>query len=914
MTVSDVHTPVEISLAKIMQRLRMQISKHNPPKASLLQRILDTLCQKNSPVLSCTKVLLSNLPVFLSLLSEYDPDVYGSIFSLVLRILRRMCRIGGAAPEGRAASAAATHRIDDNKTKGKGQLAANELNDDNGYSLKGVRELLLNAGLVEVVTSAVLRSHNHSVHTEAVSFISDIAMDASACKSIIPDAFLRLVSCPRRACKLTAITMLASIYTDSASRLLLLQATTPAESRVWVMKSLPHLWHMLIDSKDGRLQAGAAEALAWLFTTLSNTEVGTSIAYGLGNMMMMGSDNEGRNVLTRLKYIIPDSDMQGEVPTTIPAKGVSNVKIDGGIKVQAQTPKGTSKRKTEQKRVSSKNIATASAGVGVLICTFVATRLVEKARAGSTPTVTLLTPLRENGLHMVLHLCLLRNEILLQQDQARLDLLEDSYLLGDSLDPAALFDALVVQRGIVRELIGVRSAVLRLLHFWLEEDEEVAWMVQMFLQRSELRTKKCSADIGEENPQAADMVEEIIAVLQHPTLAATLTAELEKILQLGMRRGAMKRMLEDASSTAISDEYSTGDVSSYEPVSTFHTFHIGSADITPCTAGAKSAVHAQITGSTTGTMGYLLLKKMFEKHGITPLPTIADMNSPTPTPAQVSPRDGKSLLRALGPGTHNGETVGSGAGAPLDEFPNAISDQEMNRILKRMGRQLTKPKVTAAASKRNTQQTQKKGKPWIPKSEPVPQQTVVIEGDQPTSKQPHAPPSESKPSAMRARPRPGATLTSAENSLTKRVRAPLPSYMQGYSLATLQALAEGQTSVLRFDKGVAVNEAANMTTLLSPDPLMKSGKVNSPTTVSILNTGDCIIPDRLEGQMLDMYLQEMHERIPREQAPIPKMSDVLQYSTLGNEGQQRQDQFADFPQNGQQLGKIKIIRGGGSGL
>ena len=86
---------VELQLAKLAQRIKVRVDKHEAPSTRLLDAVLELLAQPEAPLLACCKVLMASLDVFSRLIKEYDPNVHTKAFCLVLTILRRLCSIGG---------------------------------------------------------------------------------------------------------------------------------------------------------------------------------------------------------------------------------------------------------------------------------------------------------------------------------------------------------------------------------------------------------------------------------------------------------------------------------------------------------------------------------------------------------------------------------------------------------------------------------------------------------------------------------------------------------------------------------------------------------------------------------------------------------------------------------------------------
>jgi hypothetical protein len=881
-------TPVEIRLAKIILRLQLQIEKHESPQLHLLHSVLDTLRKKDTPVLAYTKILLHNVPLFTRLIREYNPDVQDSPFTIVLNILRVLCRVGNTGTsdvESRRESVSATLLDKPDWTE---EEKITSFDSNTRVKLQaGIRERLLDSGLVRVVTEALLSSRSGHVHAVAVGFITDIAIDADACKDAVPQAFVRLASCPRRACKFTAITLLAGICADPASRLSLLQATGSPACRKWVIDSLPHLWRMLIDSKDGSLQASASEALVLLFTTLGTTEVGHSIAYGLGNIMTMGSDSDGRSILSSLRYVIEESDLHPETgPAAIPPVSETVEK--------AQAPqKGSSNWKTLKRTVTTKAVNAPSGSV--LVGAHIIMRIVEETKACSAPTASLLSKFHDNELHKVCYLCLLRNNQALQQEQKNLEVLQDARSSGNSGDSFKLFEAQTVQEQIVRELTIQGERLLEALRCWLQEDEEAAWMTHMLLQQagSELRD---TGDTGESHSfyEGTDSG----APLRQPALAAVLAKSLGATLQLGLRRGAMKRLLDDASPLGV-DSSGNNSISVYEPANLPRTPRFADNDVLAYSP-AK-----QPSSGPSGALGYLLLKKMYENHGVS-FPTVSAEQvgaSAAPPPTVLSPRDGKALIRAVGAGSLPSTAVCGAAVSALNNAcvilnsnPSALSDQEMTHILQRLGRQIVL--TPAAAAKAVREKKISRGLKVQSASVDIASAEKSARKEIPLPKQPQPPPKESRPSGAGTRRNSAvaaATQVAAGKHTSRSPRVTPFSRVQGYSIAALHALSNGQGGISA--RAAQLKCAADNALSGDGDPL-----ITDPGR-GVRNLPDYHAPN---NQTLDIYMHEMHQRIyPLERSsPHTQTIDVIDTSE-----KQPEQVYSDLPAKvGLKIKKIKIIR------
>ena len=193
-----------MTLTKVMQRIRMRLNKHEAPKPGQVVFILEILARQEVARLALTKLLLGNLDIFIRVLQEYNPDEHCNSFCLVLKLLRTLCRIGGHAAKGRRGAGAAPGGAGGNGHGHESNTQGAEEVDANGYRLQGVRERLLAAGLVEMVTDAVLFSRSRSVHASAMSFLSDMATEEQVCAHALPQALLRLIGSSRRACTTAA--------------------------------------------------------------------------------------------------------------------------------------------------------------------------------------------------------------------------------------------------------------------------------------------------------------------------------------------------------------------------------------------------------------------------------------------------------------------------------------------------------------------------------------------------------------------------------------------------------------------------------------------------------------------------------------------------------------------------------------
>ncbi len=331
---------VEIELAKLLQRVRIRLKKHEAPSAFLLQAILDCLSPLRDAPLACCKITLQSMDMFLQLITEYDPSEHVKPFCLCLAIIRRLARIGGKSTEGRVGFAA-EHDLDQVENNHNNDNNNDEV-DANGFRLIGVIERLIDIGIIPIITQVALNcaypnENNIIIHKEIISLFCEFSSDVKACTGIstnttntsdgndtssnlyvgdvcdnintLPSSIINLLSSNERLCKRSAILLLSSLCSDPVAKYLLINTDAntnnkSSQSRAWISNTLPLLWHMLLDSDAGAayhmekltkeyfgtLSILSSETISDFYLSLFHTEVGDMISYILSAFILASSD------------------------------------------------------------------------------------------------------------------------------------------------------------------------------------------------------------------------------------------------------------------------------------------------------------------------------------------------------------------------------------------------------------------------------------------------------------------------------------------------------------------------------------------------------------------------------------------------------------------------------------------------
>ena len=872
----------ELTLTKVMQRIRMRLNKHEAPKPGQVVFILEILARQEVARLALTKLLLGNLDIFIRVLQEYNPDEHCNNFCLVLKLLRTLCRIGGQAARGRrgvrAAPGSAGTDIGHEHEHGSQGQGAEEL-DANGYRLQGVRERLLAAGLVEIVTDAILCSRSCIVHRGAASFLSDMATEEQVCAHALPQALLRLISSSRRACKKIALTLFSTICSNASAKLTLLQAAAAPASREWVVKLLPHMWRIMLDGTGLSLQVQGVEALVQLFVTLSGTEVGSTIAYGLAALLVMDTDREGREILKSTKYIIAAADVK---------------EVEGEESGVDALPAG------EQGYADPGAVASSIARVLL--------RVIEEVQAGASDNESALLPLRERGVQDAIYLCLLRNAKTEEEERAHLSLLQENFAARRTETPAALYHAIVQQEAIVRAQESLQEMLLATLHAWYNADCEMAWNVRILMQKHGLGIDSFAGLVGAEmetghpaepgetgsthvHVQQSHATVDLGVPLRDSVAGDALLAELLPSLQLGMRRGAMKRNLDDT--TKEEKENHLVDIAMrYEPA-------VSPRVISPRSENIDASTTPSAHGSQSGVLGYLLLKKMYGRHGILSVRTQKDdcaVELATRVPSDMN------LLRAKPATTAN-------EGTPA-------TDEELARTLQLMGRlPAGDPREEAPSPRRG--QGRGRGRDTDFRSQAAKKNSVVAvpadRADSPRAR----PPNDNKPNRRAAKP---GRRVQDKGRKSPPLNSAATAAVAPYSLEILQALADGVNTTYVTQPGHPTAQAADLSlSAKSPPPPDRlclphpaaatrpwSGHGSGHAADSDQGFGSSLLeePSPFVEQLLDVYLNNM-----REKAPMPSVRDALKQQQGQQGGQLKSRPPGDSaPCKGPVLRQIKIVR------
>ena len=569
----------------------MGLSKHEAPKPRLILQILDILSEKEAPLLVCTKILLLNLGIFGRLLSEYNPDEHSGNFCLVLKMLQTLCRIGGVAPSGRRAVTTTDVGADKDIHHGK-KTAVEEQVDSNGFRLISVREHLLNGSLVEIVTNSIICSRVPSVHAAAMSFLCDLAIEEKACVEALPQSLLRLLSSSRRACKQLALTMLTQIFQTASARLTLLPITAAPESREWIMKALPHLWRILLDGR-GPLQAQGAECIVQIYISLCRTEVGSAIGYGLASLLVLDTEFEGKEILVSPKYSIAPWDMNSE--EGVKADGVAEIEVSSASAVAAG--KGSTGAAT------------------TLVVAHILSRILAEAEQANFELETIFSSLRDRGVPLAMFYCLLFNARALQDESIHLYNLQFSVVSKSPESIALSYRGIVLQEALVQDMQALQLKLLQIFQTWGAVDTELCWTVQLLYVNSKLFAEDIECPMVEpfaekhmqrpsEHCFSPDIDYQLPLRKLNSTEVKAFQMNLENVLQLGMRRGMMRRCLDDCSRM-------DGAADTLQPTTFMPVVH--SPRHTPRVRLDSASAE---TPPVSGVLGYLLLKKVFEKHGV----------------------------------------------------------------------------------------------------------------------------------------------------------------------------------------------------------------------------------------------------------------------------------------------------------
>lgn len=600
---------VELQLAKLAQRIKVRVDRHEAPSTRLLDAVLELLAQPEAPLLACCKVLMASLDVFSRLVKEYDPNEHPKAFCLVLTILRRLCSIGGKPAVGRQA--------DSNVTSAAGDQGV----DANGYRLQGVRERMLLAHVVDYVVDAALVSREKAIDAAVVSFLCDFALEVEVCEYALPDALLRLLTNSRCHCKRTACILITRICSDSAARMVLLNADAEPSSREWITLALPQFWIVLLDTspslQTASLRVQAAETIVQLYLSLSDTEVGHGIANTLSSLLLACTTEDGMKIMASSKYQVMNNDDDE----------------------------------------ADANMANAGAAIPLLITIteIVARVILEVNRQHSADNEVVLAPLREQGLLLALCVSILRARGVEKREKENLETLTEQFDASPLSQQASLYTPLAQQRNRVRDLETQVEALFGVLDVWSAADDELLWSVRVMLQRH-----RFPDDNG-------PIVKLLSTFFNNDDAAAALNKELVHELQQSFRLAALKRTLDDAVRACSIDKRRAPIV--YEPA-LLDIVH--PSDTLPTFTTTMKGGDESLGGEDSSALGYLLLKRLYERNGYDGLPT---------------KEDEKAILLALHPTSSDPHEHSKQQSVPID-FSGAgavhLTDEELDMTLKKM--------------------------------------------------------------------------------------------------------------------------------------------------------------------------------------------------------------------------------------
>jgi hypothetical protein len=608
--------PVEMELSIILQRIRVKLEKHESPPVVLLNAILECLGRPQVPLLSCCKVILaSGLDTFIRIIREYDPNEYTKAFCLILSILRQLCRIGGRPAKGRQA-------VNDNDAI-IGRIEENDavIEDRNGYRIQGVIQTMLNAGIMNALLDAASSCSDDAVEAAIITFLCDFALEENVCEVALPEVLLFLSNNHRRTCKRTACILISRICSDSSAKMVLLDASAEKDKRLWLQSLLPQLWLILLDmnpsSFASSLRIQAAETLVQLYITLHDTEIGQHISDILCNFLLACTDDgEGGKLITSPRYELSSNEKMGLSSCSDDMLASVTLPLHLGVEV--------------------------------------ACRIVERAATCSQSNEQVLKELRESNLLTALNLCILRVLKNAYKAKDSLNVLQEQFDSAMIDEQARLHTPLAQQKHTVREFVSQCEGLYELLHSWNSADDEVSWNIRIMMQRYGFAEEGNAINV------------DILVLFKNLDVAEELSKTWIHDLQLGSRLSSLKNELDKAakannlSKRTPAIQYEPAIPEAYHPRDPIQTFK------------TMESLRDEDAHDDEGMLGYMLLKRLYERNGHIPHPHRAD--------------DQKALMLAMhksetDPDKHAGDTI-SFTNAQHDGTP--VTDEVLDATLAKM--------------------------------------------------------------------------------------------------------------------------------------------------------------------------------------------------------------------------------------
>jgi hypothetical protein len=439
---------------------------------------------------------------------------------------------------------------------------------------------------------------------------------------------------------------------------------------------------------------------------------------------------------------------------------------------------------------------------------------------------------------------------------------------------------------------------LETLHAWYKADSEMAWNVRMMMQKHGLEIDS----IEETSEEASNLAEagfthvhqsqasiDLGVPLRDSAAGDALLAELIPSLQLGQRRGTMKRYLDDTTREEKKNDL-MDTAMRYEPavrprVISSRLENRGTSTIPPRASTTQS-----------GVLGYLLLKRMYESHGIFSVRTRGD--DCAVELAMRAPSDA-NLLRA------------TKSAIVANEVITPATDEEMVHTLHLLGRMGMTGNSSAEIKSPRWRDANFRGRAMKTYS------VVAVPVGRANSPKAH-PPSDSKPNRCDAK-----TGRRVRDKISKIPLNPAAAVaVAPYSLETLQALADGVTAtyVTQPDHPTA-KIGLNAKGLL--DRLHHPAAARRPWSGPAADSEQIFPSSLLEElspfveQPLGVYLNNMREQAPTPSnaicatpAPVPSARNALkqQQGEVQEKRPKRLLPDDNVTYKGRVLRRIKIIK------